>query len=632
MSSKLTMQDRKSKLNLVVLTVLSLLVYLSLVVNTSGIVEVNLRDYYWYDFTKTFSSLFEKSNSLESIFVFLLVLFFSSSLFEPIKNLRGYLIALIFVFSYITCANLYLFIGDKTYSFSNLWYLILLIKIFIWSYLLYCFVLVFTRRLKDLSFAELKVNDTRYLIFSFLLIFALWLPFFIVYLPGSATFDGLWQVSMGLDLITQTDHHPWPSTKIFSLLAEWFDLRGSSFFIFPVTCFIFIVTLGFFSFCCFYWKKIFNIYFRDNKLIWFAPILFAIVPIYPNYAQTLIKDGVYSASLCLFFSSYVYLLLSRDKKIENKTYCAIFLSALISFCFRHNGAYIIIPTLCLTIFIFFFKGKSVKKILLLLCFLTSFQLCYKYIFLPASNIQPGSVVETLSLPSQTLAFIIKKNTRLSGEDEINALKYFKSIKGVRENFRLGISDNIKPFIRLPVSKDHIKSFLKICKKYKGDCALGILAQTYLYFYPGQLSTAMPVVYTYNDSFSSILSVLKKKDGATEPAPVKYFFADQLRNILSYWTEFWTYTFPFSFFMLAAFSSWLIFAFIATLILKRANLEWFLISVVPLLVLVLNLLSPVNGDSRYSLPCISFEPIIILLIYILIKVKDFADFYEPNITN
>lgn len=624
------MQDRKSKLNLVVLTVLSLLVFLSLVVNTSGIVEVNLRDYYWYDFTKTFSSLFEKSNSLESIFVFILVLFLSSNLFVPIKCFRGYLIAFAFVFFYMACANLYLFIGENTYSFSNLWYLILLIKIFVLSYLLYCFVFVFTRRLKDLSFAEQKVNDTCYLRFSFLIIFVLWLPFFIVYLPGSATFDGLWQVSMGLDLITQTDHHPWPSTKIFSLLADWFDLRGSLFFIFPVTCFIFIVTLALYALCCFYWKRIFNLYFKDNKLIWIVPVLFAIVPIYPNYAQTLIKDGIYSASLCLFFTSYVYLVLSRETKINNVTYLVILLSALISFCFRHNGAYIIIPTLCLTIFIFGFKRKSVKKIVLILCFLTSFQLCYKYIFLPASNIQPGSVVETLSLPSQTLAFVIKKNTRLSGEDEINALKYFTSIKGVRENFRLGISDNIKPFIRLPVSKDHIKSFLKICKKYKDDCALGILAQTYLYFYPGKLSTAMPVVYTYNDSFGSILSVLKKKDGSTEPAPVKYFFSNQLRNIFAYWTEFWTYTFPFSFFMLAAFSSWLIFAFIATLILKRANLEWYLISVVPMLVLVLNLLSPVNGDSRYSLPCISFESTIILLICILIKGQRLTNLYEQKL--
>lgn len=82
------------------------------------------------------------------------------------------------------------------------------------------------------------------------------------------------------------------------------------------------------------------------------------------------------------------------------------------------------------------------------------------------------------------------------------------------------------------------------------------------------------------------------------------------------TEFWIYTFPFSFFILPAFSAWLIYAFVTAVLLLGRKGDWYVICLIPLFVLGINLLSPVNGDTRYALPSIAFEPILFLLLFIL----------------
>lgn len=227
-----------------------------------------------------------------------------------------------------------------------------------------------------------------------------------------------------------------------------------------------------------------------------------------------------------------FYILTNEQKQKEKTFWILLISSLTALCFRHNGAYIIIPTLTIVILFHYLSGRKTKILFVLLCLLTAFQLSYKFIFLPYFDIKKGSIVETLSLPAQALAYILKENKKLTKEED-KALKFFTTTEGVRTGFKEEISDNIKQFIRLPLSKDHIKSFISLCLTHKGSCVRGFLAQTYLYFYPNKLSTQMPVVYNFNLTFESVAQLT---NGFKSPAPVSYFFSDKIRKPIQYWTE------------------------------------------------------------------------------------------------
>lgn len=614
---------------LVLLLLVTIIIFLSISVDLSSFVENKEIPSYWYDFTKSFSLLLGDSNTFNSILLFFLLLVSSRFIIIPIKNKKLIVFSTLFVGIYLVCDNFGLY--QKIHSEIVLWIVngILLFKLCFLSYFLCTLIYAAYNFVDNIKIESYKINvkDSKYFFVCFFVVFIFWLPYFISYLPGSAVYDALWQIAMGLGLMPPTDHHPWPSTWLFAQLVSFFNFKDSIYFLIPVTCFIFSLLIFLVSLICLFWKKLFNIYFNDNLFIWFPLIIFAVVPIYPNYGQTIIKDGVYSVSLCLFYTIFSFLVLSKENYKKNKlSYFVLIFSAILSLCFRHNGAYIIIPTIFLAIIFYFYKKQKIKHWVSLLLFLLVFQVCYKYLILEEFNIQRANSVETVSLPSQALANIIKETPRLSSEEKADALKYFTSLDNVKNNYNSEIFDNIKPYVRLPLSSDHVKVFLSLCKNHSTACLRGVIGQIYLYFYPSRLSTIMPVVFNYNNSFEA---VSQNNNGFKVPAPVGYAFPDKFRSIFVYWTEFWTYTFPFSLFMLPAYSTWLILALLFALCFQKNKPIWLLISVLPTLVLILNLLSPVNGDTRYSFPCISFEPTLILLIFILIKKRGFEPRVIPN---
>ncbi|WP_300936399.1 hypothetical protein, partial [Turicimonas muris] len=96
------------------------------------------------------------------------------------------------------------------------------------------------------------------------------------------------------------------------------------------------------------------------------------------------------------------------------------------------------------------------------------------------------------------------------------------------------------------------------------------------------------------------------------------FANNYRIPFEYWVEFWAFTFPFSALMTPAYSTWILYFFVIALMIKGQNRATLILALPFLLTFFINILSPVNGDTRYSLPCIASEPILIFLIFFTIN--------------
>ena len=576
------------------------------------------RTNYWYDFHHIFSNISKGTNSLEAFFIFFTLLLFRKKLFEPIKNYKVLFACFVFIGIYLLC-DVFSKLSSLGEVFTNR--LVLFILVFKWallSLLASQIGIIIIKRIEGIDFSRFssKQKNLNFLYKVWFLLLVSWMPAFVVYFPGSAVYDALWQIALGGNWIPSSDHHPWPSSWLFFTLVNSLDLKDTGIYLLPLTIFIFFSEIFLIGLICLYIKKIINLYANDGWYIWISPLIYSVVPIYSMYGQTIIKDGIYSFSLTLFCSVFVYIFLSHSSSVKSKEVVILALTSFICFCFRHNGAYIILPSLVCLLIYFWHLNKASKPILILVVLLIAFQVGYKNIFLTTFNISKGSVVEKLALPSQTLAWIMKKEKIQNNFfDNEKGKSFFSSVTEVTENFQPEISDNIKSFIKLPISQEHLNSFYYFCTKYKKSCLEGVLAQTYLYFYPNRMSSVMPVVFNYNNSFESLS---KNTNSFSIPDKINYFFANNYRIPFEYWVEFWAFTFPFSALMTPAYSTWILYFFVIALMIKGQNRATLILALPCLLTFFINILSPVNGDTRYSLPCIASEPILIFLIFFTIN--------------
>ena len=98
-----------------------------------------------------------------------------------------------------------------------------------------------------------------------------------------------------------------------------------------------------------------SVQMEGSKWILFGTVLlFAFVPIFGSYAQAVIKDGLYTAVITLYFAVYIDICHSFSKRK------AVYLFLLgISVCLtRNNGIHLVLPSLIL---LFFFLVKGARK-------------------------------------------------------------------------------------------------------------------------------------------------------------------------------------------------------------------------------------------------------------------------------
>jgi hypothetical protein len=224
--------NKIERFNWLILTILSISVFLGLFANTTYLVGTSNFPHYWYDLTRIFSKVFSCSNSLEAISIFFLLIIFSNRLFIPITNWKGYLLSLLFTVIYFLRENYPIFTKNQSFKLPGILVFVLLLKTSCLSYFIYCLAdrsIAYLRKLKS-EIKSIEVSNSTFVIYTSLIIFLCWLPIFIVYLPGTASFDALWQIALGSNLLPPTDHHPWPSTWLFAKLTELFNLKGSNFF------------------------------------------------------------------------------------------------------------------------------------------------------------------------------------------------------------------------------------------------------------------------------------------------------------------------------------------------------------------------------------------------------------------
>lgn len=266
-----------------------------------------------------------------------------------------------------------------------------------------------------------KFSEHPYL-YSFIFLSICYGVFLILYYPGIINYDNANQIKemMGmhtryLDAInpisdsTLTNFNPILHTVLLGGLFKAGYLMGSvNFGMFLYSLLQMIIVIAIYSYAISYSikEKVSPIYSLIILLI------LGIVPIFGYYSITAVKDTLYTAFLVLF-TIRLYDVVKKDS-LKIIDYVLLFLTATLVWLFRNNGFHIIIVTLP---FLLYKKQKMGIISVFLLVILT--HISFNNLLLPGLGISGTSVRETLSIPFQQIARLVKLHgDEISKEDKL----------------------------------------------------------------------------------------------------------------------------------------------------------------------------------------------------------------------
>lgn len=309
----------------------------------------------------------------------------------------------------------------------------------IFTYILFVFqICVKWCSTKSISFMN-HFSSRKLLCLCWVIIYISWLPYIIIRYPAGVEYDAHHQIEQILGYSKITAHWPPASSAILGgivLLGKiMFDSYDIGLFLLAlfqagVSAFVLAYTASFM-------KKI------NVSSVWIAIsiVIYALVPIYPGYLTSIVKDALFAdmvVSFIVFLAEELYLPQNRNRIFF------IGIIALLVCLLRNNGVYIIV--FCFIVLLAYNVGKRRKSLLPLLISLLAACLAYQVyssILLPAMGIEKGSVKEALSVPFQQTARYFKEWPEDMTEEELLIIGKVLDTDNIADLYNPLLSDPVK---------------------------------------------------------------------------------------------------------------------------------------------------------------------------------------------
>lgn len=452
-----------------------------------------------------------------------------------------------------------------------------------------------TRRLVQKESKNVWVPNKKKFFLVYGVIFACWIPYLIVFYPGSVPYDGYYQLNMFYGISPASNHHPWLSTLVIGLITMLGRNFNDNFGVFLYILFQSLFCAFAFSVVC---CKIFN--YRISKWIKIGAILFfAILPVWGAYAQTLMKDVVYYGLFALFSVLYVEIVESKCALSKKKMFAFILLGCLLVQ-YRNEGIYIIGASLFLLILIV--KSSSRLKLfsaggIIIVC-----HLIFVMLIFPAMGVEKGSEKEMLSVPfQQTARYSVTYENEIT-EREIAIIDKVLNYETIKNKYNPINSDPVKNSYKSPSKEDfvnYIKVWYEQLKKHPTCYVQATLNNCFGYLYPGYIQ----------NSISNMQFYIKGEPLATGDLNIYYIQNDVLRKSLSQYSLMWLKIPGMSLLLYPGTYSWMVVLGIIELIRYRKYKECVSASLI-VFTIAICLISPVNGYLRYMLPVMATMPLFV----------------------
>lgn len=560
------------------------------------------------------------------LIAFLLFKEYNNFYFKNVKQ-NGWFIFLSILFSiFITIGYSYNKINSWDLCFSNYIFLIItIVKIigytFLFNLILNKFDNFISNNKKDIKLSsKLKtVFEEKPMIMSITIILICWLPYIIAFFPAILSPDPSFQIKQFfgietkyLDYTTQyengstiTNHHPVVHTVLLGGCVKighiLFNSTNAGLFLYSIIQISILVSV--LAFTIKYMKVIKTPYYIRLLTL----ILYSLVPVFPLYAMSAVKDVIFTALVILYMISIYHLVSNNKKKLSKFTNFKLAILMLLIMLMRNNGIYLILMSFP---FLLFVNKNRVKLILVLITPVILFN-CYSNYLLPYLKISEGSVREMLSIPFQQTARYVKENYNNLDKDEIKSIDKVLNIETLSSRYKPEIADPVKNEYNKYTSDEELKEYFAVWLKgliKRPDIYIeATLNNTYGYLMP---NTGNWYVYTKFD----------KRLNQEEIFNYSYNDLKVVRNVLAGYAESFPYIPFIGLIVNMGFIIW-VYMYMFISMIKRKKYKY-LIYLTPVISLFLVCLaSPVNTYFRYAMPYVFAIPIMYAIFKNIIKEKE-----------
>lgn len=317
-----------------------------------------------------------------------------------------------------------------------------------------------------------------------------WLPWLIVCAPGSLSGDLFSQVPQWLGAEPMTAHHPPLSSAIYgTLFAMGSAIGGSNGALLAI-----MVAQALAMACALaYALRTVSRLGCPRVLSIGLTVFCAALPVFPTYAQWLVKDTLSSSVLCAFMT----LLLSQSFGLGEagcpRRWVVLAVAGLLSCLLRNNNVFVVLVALVAFALVVLrgSDGAGVagrRAALSVAAAVLAANLLVTNLLYPALGIAKGSVKEVLSLPFQQVARCVRDNMDdvTPEQREVIENTLGNSLEGIAASYDESISDPVKDSFQ-PTGNDYLMRFmgvwLELGLSHPADYLVAAIQGSNGYWYP-----------------------------------------------------------------------------------------------------------------------------------------------------
>lgn len=262
-------------------------------------------------------------------------------------------------------------------------------------------------------------------------IFVCWIFVWMCYFPGISTPDTYTQMHICAGNIPLSNNHPFLHTMLVYITTRLTDFNPWLYVLVQM-----LVMSGVYAYLC-YWMKKKNVW----KWLWIVTVaFFALFPVHPYNAITMVKDSLFSAFV-LVYSLIIYEVVSSNGEWLKKSVNIIkyVLVAVLVTLFRSNGIMVVFLTVAICLMLL--KEKRMRFVLTNAVSISLYALVV-YIIYPAIGVAGTSISEAMAIPLQQLCCAIAEECKLS-DNIINYMNEILPIEQIKLSYDPETVDTIK---------------------------------------------------------------------------------------------------------------------------------------------------------------------------------------------
>ncbi len=538
-----------------------------------------------------------------------------STIIHKKKSLK--VLSLILAF-FMIFGNSFMCVGSTALIFKNIGYFLLSLIMYIGYYYLFLVLISYLFRFLDKNnFSEenKEKKDNKFVaafkkhpfLFSLCFIVICWLPYIISYYPIILSPDPSFQIRQFFGIRTKyadyailldenvvmTNHHPVTHTMLLGGCLKLGTMIGNdNLGLFFYSIIQISVLASVLAFSIYYMQKM----GLKTKYLIGVLLIYALVPMFPLYAMSGVKDVLFGAFIFLYFIFLHNLVKTKCEGYKWWNYLLIIILLILICLFRNNGIHVLILSLPFTLII---ARKKWKQLLTVMVCVFGFYGVFDKVILPYYKITPGSIREVLSVPFQQTARLAKYHGNEFTEEEIAVIDKILGYDDLAERYDPELADPVKnEFNKYATDKD-LKEYFKVwfngLIKHPGTYIEATMNNVYGFFYPEK--TKWYVYYKFDDRITE------------NGFDYHYNSLETSRNILSEYAVAFPYIPGIGLISNIGFNVWIIFTLFAYAIYKKIYKNILVLAPALILILVC-VVGPANTYFRYALPFIFAMPFII----------------------